>query len=412
VIFDCCPLVGRQTKVLRRIGAKALGLFVVVLVLTSVVVARETPDVIRGAGARIVDGAIDVNLPPMVHFLNNSDGRFRLLTTLSLRDRTPNQTWKGRLWCRIWREEGGFGSEQWNSIWGDGLAVGGRRPRRLNDDASALLESPVIEQISPIVRYKVLLRGAAHGQKSRRKIVVSTMTVVRSVVQGAAEAAPTLLIARQTGLVYRYTRELFVQLRRRHVSRGRVRRIVGRLQMALMQLDSFAFVLPESDPLWKTVAWSLSFIRRATEGMGQGRVGRQDIMAPYTCTTNRNVQRALRALHGEIEHDRFIRAANGAIAALEAYGWGEGVGGPQLRHELKLAERELETAPDSYVVQLTRCKGAFQREVGHSGSTNSESPERSIKQLFACTERFFNAPCHAARLSVSVSRVLRGLSKL
>ena len=376
--------------------------------------ARE-PDIVTGAVIRVIDGAIDLWPPPINHFIENSQGTFTFRVGVRYVDRTPRKTIVGRVQSQIYREEGGYGSGRWVLVWSGTKEMGDwMRNPRLRDQDRGPFDSAVLTQREPVVRYRIDMKASSHGKKQRNKRISAITSVVRLPERGPEEVALTLLLSKEAQLVYQHFKEIFYQLRRRHIDRGLVRYCLARLHYTMNRIDRLSIALPGDRPLRHRLAWGHSVNEEATGIVGIPRMLRHEIVTPYYCVLDKLSVETLRSLRDDIDHEKALAACERAIEALEAYGYASEYTKENIRHELFAVERELTVDEESYSESLIRARQIFNEETGYKAwPPAKEKPEQKyLNNTFAKVERFFNVPRHAASVQVTAMRALRGLLSL
>ncbi len=373
--------------------------------------ARE-PDIVTGAVIRLIDGAIDLWPPPINHFIENDKGTFNFRINTRYLDRTARRTIVGRVQTQIYREEGGYGSGRWTLVWSSTREMGNwRRNPRLRDAEEGPFDSGVLTQREPVVRYRIDMKASTHGKKQRNKRLSAITSVVRLPSKGPEEVAMTLLLSNEALLVYNCFKEIFYQLRRRHIDRRLVRLYLAKLHYTMNRIDRLSIALPGDKPLRNRLAWGLSVGHQATGSVGIPRMLRKDVVLPYYCILDKLSVESLRSLRDDIEHEKALAACERAIAALERYGYDEVYSAENIRHELYAVERELTIDKESYSNSLERAQVIFNEETGYKAwAPGHQEPEQKyLDKTFARVERFFNVPRHAAGVQVAAMRSLRGL---
>ena len=376
--------------------------------------ARE-PDIVKGAVIRIIDGAIDLYPPPINHFIENSAGTFTFRVGVRYLDRTPRRTILGRVQSQIYREEGGYGSGRWALVWSATKEMGDwKRNPRLRDQDLGPFQSVALTQEEPVVRYRIDMKASTHGKKQRNKRLSAVTSVVRLPERGPEEVAMTLLLSNEARLVYNHFKEIFYQLRRRHIDRRLVRANLANLHYLMNRIDRLSIALAADRPLRHRVAWGMSVNHQATGIVGIPRMLRHELVTPYYCVLDKLSVETLRNLRDDIDHEKALVACERAIEALEAYGYAEEFTKENMRHELYVVEQELIMDDGSYSDSLDRARVIFNQETGYKAwpPAKDKPTQKYLNQTFAKVERFFNVPRHAAAVQVAAMRSLRGLLSL
>lgn len=325
--------------------------------------------------------------------------QFMFSVSYTLDERAARSAQRYTAWVLIERETGGYGSEQWERLWSESVALaprGGRRGLRPREGAFA---SPGVVQQEPVVRYRISLGASTTDRPGRHEIPYGEPTlvhVVRWPQRGERHLAAVLAVSRSAASVYAATRDLIAAVtptwpdrRSAEVAAARFRRdLMAHLAVADHYLaqwraswaagvaDDVADRLHvrEVFPLVDFLIQTEPFVDRVTTDLNRAIAERSYATA---------MRFAAEELSDYAAHELAFDAASSVVEALAAHGYRGGMSAARLAQILGAAERDLA----AYAAELRVAGGMFETGARLSdfrltGSRSSDEAARRGRQLF------------------------------
>ena len=372
------------------------------------------PGRIRGCTVNIENGRIDLHPPYVAHFPENKDGSFKFVVDVDFRDSTPRYIVKGRVEVKLYGETGEYGSLNWQPLWTNVKWLGTSRKARFLDQYKGSIESEVLGQNQPIMRYRVKIKVSTYGNQSRCKRLDYIFSVVSPIKQGRTELEIGLLLSREASVIYRHFASVFNELTRKRSNRRLIRFALRELNQGIRRFNYLVKYLAANPLLEDRFTFGHSMRQRASELAGITPISTQDITMPHYFVLDNQILQAMRKIAKDetIDFDKAFEATSRATTAIEEYAYNEKWSLQNLNHELYTAERMLVINDDSYSKSLIKASEDFEKVLGKlvwaPGDTIPE--QKYLRTVEKRSKRFFDVPRYIAYMEVTAMRAIRAVN--